>query len=623
MDPARDGLCNRGGLCTKKAALCVSNSTICGIRSWILLVSVLLVTVMVGCVSDRIGDTGDVGLYQQLLADRGPQDRVDTEGEDTSHPLGLLAPAAEIPSDESGPVEVARDPNTGRKIAEMSIEQAIIRALTNSPQIRLVSFDPAIAKVEITKAAADFDPAVFSRLNYAQDDNPQNSLYQAGESDVRIAEGGIRQRISTGGQWSFSYGVTRSWDDLVGRAFPKRYEPLFAFEVRQPLLRDAWPEVNLAGVNVARLNHDTQLTRFRQRAETIATQVISAYWLLVQARADVEAHRDLLTRTAETLNKVQGRRGIDATAVQVKQTEASVRSREAFLLRAEKRVSDMQDALLALMADADATILMDVEIVPVTAPYREKGQFDVDGLISQAMRNHPLIEESRIGVKVAEINIKVAKNQYMPRVDLVASGRSQGIGERYLDATDTLGNYASYAVGIVMEYPLGNRAQFAELHKRRLERRKAISALHAVSDQVAIQVKERIRKVEANHAEIGVQQQAAAAALIHLRALEDTEEIREQLTPEFLQVKLRAQQDLAQARVAETRAVADFNIALAELAQASGTVLGLHRIQDALETITTQEPSEEDPSHVPFRPETKPFSIGPAGQPVPTLGPRN
>jgi outer membrane protein TolC len=557
-----------------------------------------------------------------LLADRGPQSRIDTEGKDTSNPLGLLTPVSETPPEQPERIEIAEDPNTGGKIGRMSIEQAIIRALTNSPQIRLVSFDPAIAKAEITKATADFDPTAFSQFNYAQDDNPQNSLFQPGESDVRMAEGGVRQKTPTGAEWSLSYGVTRSWDDLVGRTLSTRYEPMFVFEVRQPLLRDAWKEVNLAGVNIAKLNHTIQVMRFRQRAEDISTQVISAYWLLVQARSDLETHEDLLNRTMETLNKVQGRRGIDATAVQVKQAEASARSREAFLVRAQKRVFDVQDALLALMADSEANILMDTEIVPTTEPYLEENLLDTEELIALAMQNNPQIQESRLGVEMAEVNINVAQNQYMPRVDLVASGRSQGIGEDYHTASDTRGDYASYGVGIVLEYPLGNRQRFAERQKRRLERRKAISSLHALSDQVTLQVKEKIRKVEANYTEIEVQKQATAAARIHLQALQDTEEIREQLTPEFLLVKLQAQQDLAQARRAEASAITNFNIAIAEVAQASGTVLELHRIQSALDKITAPEPADENDPQAPTPPK-RPFFIGPSGLPTATLDRQN
>lgn len=546
-----------------------------------------LVLVVAGCVSVKFSDTGEIGTYQQSLADQGSQERANTRGKSTSDPMGVLQPVPDIFEGSLRDIETTTDPNTGRKVARLTIEQAITATLANSPEIRVVSFDPAIAKAEIAKAAADFDPAVFSRLNYDEGDNPPNSIFQPGESRTTLAETGVQQRTVTGAEWSFSYALTRTWDDLVGRTLEKRYEPLLAFQVRQPLWRDAWEQVNLAGVDIALLNHSISLAGFRQRADEISTQVISIYWLLVQARRDLEIQRALLDQTLETLAKVEGRRGIDATAVQVKQAEASARLREALLVQSRKRVLDVQDALLSLMVNPQTNLLTDVEIVPITEPYLEIEQFDREELMALAMRNNPQVEQARLATQIADINIEVAENQSMPRLDLVASAQGTGIGEDSSDAHRSLEHegYIGYAVGIVLEYPLGNRQRAAELHRRRIERRKAISSLHAMSDRVAIQVRERIRKNESNHTQIEVDKQAAEAAQIQLQALQDTEEIREQLTPEFLLVKLQAQQDLAEARRAEIRAITEYNTAIAELAQATGTVFGLHRVHEALSTV--------------------------------------
>ena len=68
--------------------------------------------------------------------------------------------------------------------------------------------------------------------------------------------------------------------------------------------------------------------------------------------------------------------------------------------------------------------------------------------------------------------------------------------------------------------------------------------------------------------------------------MDDTENIREQLTPEFLLVKLQAQEVLANAQMSEVRAIVEFNIALAELAQTLGTVLELHEVETSLLNIS-------------------------------------
>jgi outer membrane protein TolC len=125
-----------------------------------------------------------------------------------------------------------------------------------------------------------------------------------------------------------------------------------------------------------------------------------------------------------------------------------------------------------------------------------------------------------------------------------------------------------------------------------------MAVLHNIADQAAVQVKERLRKVETNLAEIQVQREVVEESRVFLEALGESEAVRERLTAEFLLVKLQAQETLAQAERAENSAVTQFNIALAELAQATGTVFELDRIEASLSALSSMAvdagPDDED-----------------------------
>jgi outer membrane protein len=536
-----------------------------------------------GCVSEEVEQQGALFHYQQSLANQGPQKRIDNEGQDMNQPLGLLK---QVPSEQGiiPEVEIITDPNTGRKVVYLTIEQVLARTLANSPEIRVVSFDPSIAKQDITKAASEFDITAFGDLNLENEDNPKNSIYQSGQSDSRTLETGVKQKSITGSEWTLSYALTRSWDDLSGRTLSTRYEPILGFQLRQPLLRDAWQEVTLAGVDIAKMNYQIALLGFRQKAEDIAASVISAYWNYFQARRNVEIYKRLLDRTYETLEKVEARQEIDATEVHIKQTEASIKAREAVLLQTRKGVIDAQDVLTRLMADPQLNVLNEFNIIPASTPTQQTHELELSELLDIAMRKNPVIQQARIEIKITDINIRVAENQDMPRLDLVGSARAQGLAGGPENAQERLtrGDYVSYGVGLSLEYPIGNRQREAELIQRRIERRKAVAVLHNVADQAAQLVRERARRIRTNYEEIQIQQQAVDAAYIQLQVLEDTEEIRERLTPEFLLLKLQSQESLASAQVAHVKAIVDFNIALAELAQTLGTVLELHQVEESL-----------------------------------------
>jgi len=654
----------------------------------LLIISVVLQ--LTACVSNKVNEPSAVTSYQQALADRGPQERLDTEGRDELEPLGLLRPilsktetspevetekdpdsektgsgvtkpvssrvgavpqvlniidpntgqriilgCGSVPAANLRPIkspkevmsddvtaksrnvpvgkaeelasnreqlheseesfngvlpnlDIEADPNTGLNSINLTVEQAVTRTLANSPEIRVVSFDPSIAQQDVTKAAAEFDITAFGSMNFQDEDNPPNSIFQAGESDVRAFETGIKQKGIIGSEWSLSYGLNRTWDDLIGRALATRYEPMLGFQLKQPLLRDAGREVTLAGVDIAKLNYKIALQGFRQKAEETAVKVISAYWRLLQSRRDLEIQQELLDRANETLKKVKGRSEIDATDIQIKQTEASAKAREAALLEASKALSDAQDALVRFMSDVQLTVLDEFQIVPVSSPSLESKGLDRSELLEIAMQNNPVIQQAKIALDISDINIRVAKNQDMPRLDLIASARTQALARGRNAAEDMLetGEYYSYAIGLSLEYPLGNRQREAEMIKRRLERRQSISVLQNVADQVAIAAKEEARRVETNFSEITIHKSAVEAARIHLRTLEDSEPLRERLTPEFLLVKLQAQEALASAQRAEIRSVVDFSISQAQLSQVLGTVLELNQVSDSLQLVS-------------------------------------
>jgi len=523
-----------------------------------------------------------VSTYQESKTARGPQQRTGTEGLDPIIPV--LDSRQPVVQEMKEIKEIA-----GKTRIDLTLEDAVVRALANSPEITVVSFDPSIAKENITIAESEFDVTAFGELGYEKDDSLSNDIFDTGQFQSRLYEGGVKQKSFTGAEWRLAYALTRSSDESVNRRFSTGYEPAVVFELKQPLLRDAWSDVNLADVDIARLNYRMALAAFRQKAEDVAAQVISLYWALFQARRDLEIQQSLLNKTIETFKKVKDRKNIDATVGDIKQTESSVKSRQATLFDAERRVFDVQDRLVRLLADYQMRLTDDLEIIPVTAPEQGGVQLNQREHLQVALKNNPGVIRTRLEVEVAEINVSVAKRQKMPRLDLVANAQVQGLSDLSGEAHQIMydRDHTSYTVGVAVEYPLGNREKRAEFRLRQLERAKALSKLNNVSDQVAALVKEQIRFAETAHREIQVQQEAVAAAKIHLQALEDIETIRKNLTPEFLLAKIQAQESLAISQRAEVKAVVDFNIAMTRLAQATGTVLDMRYIRENAQSFTT------------------------------------
>jgi outer membrane protein len=570
-------------------------------------ICVLYVFLFSGCISENIHENDSLSSYQKKLTNYETRQGIDSGDPNLS--LDIIKP---VSSNEAAlpKIDITIDPNTGQKTAALSLDDVIQRTLANSPEIRVVSFDPSISIFEITKAASKFDITAFGDINYEDNDNPENSIYQSGQSYSWTNDAGIKQKLITGTDWSLTYAFTRNWDDLAGRTYSTRYEPILSFQLRQPLLRDAWQNLNLSGVDIAKLNYLIAMLAFRQKAEDLTAKVISSYWQLVQAQQNVDIYKELLKQTEDTLAKVLGRREIDASEVQIQQAQAYVKARQAALIQAQKQVLDQQDVIIRLISDTQLNLLEEIKIIPASQLSLKKTELEINKLLETTIQNNPVIQQARVGINIADINIRIAKNQKMPRLDLVTSLRTQSLDDgpenAFWDMYRT--DYVSYGIGLSLEYPLGNRNRNAELIQRRLTRRKAVVTLENITDQAAQLTKEVARRVETNYIEIEKQKAASEAARLHLEVLEESEVIRDKLTPEFMLLKLQAQEFLANSKIAEIRAVADYNVAIAELSRITGTILELRLIESKLpanidnnsETITETENVSNTNSNISF-----------------------
>ena len=362
------------------------------IRTWL---GLLVPLVLAGCfISPGTVDPDAILRYQEALARRGPQQRRGADGLDSLRP----APAAGVPE-----LKVVQDEKTGKRAVELTLDDAIVRALANNTEIGVVSFDPAIAREDVVQAAAAFDAVAFANLNRDKTDERTASIFGGGQSDTRSIEAGVTGRTVTGATWTGKVTNSRLWDNIGLNMLRQRYEGQTVIEVTQPLLREGWMDYNLGRLRLARLNHKATLAAFREEVERIIFEVIRAYWMLSQARCDVVIQESLLASTKETLRKLQARVKVDVTQVHIKQAEAAVATRSAQLIRARKVAMDVRDQLARLLSGVQINVLSDIEIVPVTVPAVAEVRIDEAGQILTALKHNPLLAQARHAIAMSEI----------------------------------------------------------------------------------------------------------------------------------------------------------------------------------------------------------------------------
>lgn len=548
------------------------------LRLGMISLAAMLAAVQVGCVSPGEVDQDVITRYQQAMLARAPLAREADQGVKSLQPAGNTGPAAPVVKDAAGNAAVA-----------VTLDHVIKWALANNPDIAVVSFDPAISYEQMVAAAAEFDYVLFANASHVYTDQfsaagrssaaiPRPSKYD----DVSV---GVRQKTVTGAEWSATFDAPRTYNDSFAPGFHESWQPSLNLTVTQPLLRNGWPTFNLAQLRIARVNERFTIEQFRQTVEQSVTDAVAAYWQLYQAQRNVVIQESLLRMTEATLEKVKARMAVDATIIQLSQIQSALESRRSLLIQGRKNFADAQQALARLVGHRQVNVL-NYNIVPATLPVTAKVEINTTDQLLTALRHNPQLEQARLSLAVADINVDIAKNQALPLLNFTAGtfiqgqGGSFGSGWSDLWSSDMIG----YNIGLEFEYPIGNRAREADLRRRRLERLKSIATIQANADTIAVNVGERIRQINNSYEQVKVQEQALQYARTLLQALEDSE-IKGRLTPEYLNVKLNAQADVARAELLVIEAQVNYNTALIQLAQQTGTVLEFNGVKLALPTI--------------------------------------
>ncbi|MDY7010153.1 MAG: TolC family protein [Planctomycetota bacterium] len=528
-----------------------------------------------GCVAPGQIDENLVTRYQRSVLARSPQKRLGKEG------LDLLRPAAA----EAGTFKTVKDKLTDRDGVQLSLDEAVRLAISNSLDIRVVSFAPAISREQMIQAAAAFDWVVFAGASHTRTDHHVETAFPHYRARSIPVEVGVRKSTVTGGTAELSWSLTRTSDNLVTTVLNPNYESLLSLQLTQPLLRGAWPDYNLAALKIAQLSEKASASQFRQTVEQVVAETQAAYWALVQARRELQIQDVLLEKTIQTRDRVEARLRMDATKVELKQAEAAVETRRATLYRARQAIFDIQDRLARLLATERMNPLRRCAIVPTTSPVTSKVNIDPTDQLINALRHSPAMEQARLAIAAADVQVGVAKNETLPVLDLAASVGAQGmnrVGGKAGGESLTF-DYLDHSVGLLFEYPIGNRAAGAMLRQRKFEHLRSVTEMQNTADAVAVNVRNALRQIETAFQEMKARKAAVAASQAQLTALEDTERIRGRLTPEFLQLKLSSQEVLAAAERAEIQTIVDFNTALARLAQITGTTLQQKNIKLAVE----------------------------------------
>jgi outer membrane protein len=491
-------------------------------------------------------------------------------------------------------------PTTGRSYSEadtipLTLREVITRAVLYNSEVKVAGYDPAINASRTLEAEGAFDPSAFVTARMERNDpglsttsvEPNQIAGFLDKTKTDTVQAGFRQRLPWGGEGRIFYGLSRN--ELSGiRGTPNAgrtafYQNQIQLELTQPLLQNYGRDVNAARIEIARVDQRISILDFRKTLEEQLSEVERAYWQLFQAVKIVEIQENLLADTIETYRVLYERweKGLDASEIPVSQAHASVKSRQADLVRAKQSVRDLSDELKRRMNDPQFPISSDLVIYPSEEPLKEPVQFDYAAAIDAASYNRFELGQQRARIEQARIAERVAYNNTLPQLNFVTRFGFVGLGDTLGESTRNAHDFnsPSWSFGLEFEYPIGNRAALSILNRARLQRLQAIEQYRGLLAQVSQDVRVSLNDIQSNWHQSIARSQARMASTRQLSLIQKQQDLGEPITPPFIQVKLQAQEELANNAREEISALANYNIAIQRLERAKGTLLKYDNVQ--------------------------------------------
>jgi len=473
-------------------------------------------------------------------------------------------------------LEARREP----VVLNLSLDDCIELAMAHNRAILFERLASEVAAADIVGARANLDFRVNADFNYTRSERPVNTSFPG---DTRTTDISSVTNYGIGIVLPFETGTTVE----LGGAFVRNdsNSPFQNFEffpettliLRQHLLNGFGFVPNLGPTwlaDNARRIADLNVTAARN-AEALG--VALSYWDLVQAEQELELFRkeEELAREAAGLAQSRLDAGI-GTRLDVLAQEAQIKQSQFSIIQSENVRDQARDNLLRAIHPnliGGFQLFRDYKVVinATTAPDpTAQSAQDPEQLaeVQAALRRRSEMEQARVRVRNAGINIDMTEHSLLPTLDFEAEFGVNGSGRQADDSLDNYGEFENlrYGAGLRFSAPLQNRAARANHTRAEINRRNAILAYQETETDIILEVLAAVRNIRSSRL-------AVAAALEGERLQEETykaasdRQAAELATP--FDVK-QALNDLTEAKLNLTRARINLQRSRLALMKATG-----------------------------------------------------
>ncbi len=493
---------------------------------------------------------------------------------------------------------VIGEKNKSAEQRPLNIAEARAMALKNNLSLRIALIDPKIAQTQVSEEQAKFDDLIFVNAKYGRKDTPlydgnmvkftpldpksplKNQVAKLSQypqiTELWEMEAGITVPLRTGGKVTLATPFQHK--QTHRGVTTDQYRSALRFTISQPLLRGAGIDNNVAGIRIARYTQQAVDVGIRLQTIRVLAAIDRAYWDLYAAWGTLDVSRQQYENAANNLAMVNRlvEEGLTA-AVELNRAEIGVAERMEKLIVAQTKLKMAQRKVKFYLNDDALGMKSTQWLAPQTEPMLLSFSFDRERLVKQALEGRLELLELELKLAADSTKIDYLRNQTLPLFMLDYSygalGRDNSFGSVYEDAASN--RYNDWSVGLKFEMPLTNALRKSQLERAVQQRIQRLTTKRLREMSVQREIYDALDQVEQNWQRIlAARQNVILSGLNYEAELKQFKEGLRTMT-EVLEMLSK----LGEAQVREVNAVADYQIALIDLAYATGTLLGYGKVE--------------------------------------------
>ena len=503
---------------------------------------------------------------------------------------------ADVESTEDG------DGPEAQAVLPIKLDDLIEVAVRLSPELARAKADRTIARGGAGAARKEQSWLLGAEASYAINAVSREvevEPFQSVREDQAKAALTLSRRLPTGGFFGVELGMTRVGKEI---AIPQEYldavaigqtqqgvaqadqkvppeyytthQAIAKLTLTQPLARGFGPDVALAAEKRADLQLSEATVKTQLAAEDMVFGVVSGYWELAYLgyAVDVRNEAVVLAEAQEKITREEIRAGSQpATAINAITFEISTR-KEALLtaqLELEKKSLELRRKI-GLELSRRQIALRPAEVFEIGAD-----EWDIEDVLKRSRKANRRLLALGIQRKLAEVDLKVAKNGMLPQIDVSLSGGILGTGSSQDAAFSGIGAANGYQVmaGLKVELELSGAARAA--HAAAAAKKARVEVDRAdLARTLDAEVVSAVKAVTAARARVGLADKAIYVAEENVKV--ERQSFLAGRTDNFRVMERQTQ--LIDARLRRGRAVSDYHTAVAQLQQLGGFLLEQYKV---------------------------------------------